>query len=227
MKRTIFGLVAATLALALIAPTALAAQDKPTLAVLDLSDGGSMGPDAQDLSRLGVGIAMMLTTEMTRNDRVTMVERDRIQDIVAEHRLNLSGMVDPATAAEVGKLLGAKYVVLGSYADIFSNLRIDVRVVDVESGRIVRAQEQTSERENLVRSVTRLAEALFRDLELEPAGPTPQPAPIPARAVIFFSRAVAYEDAGDTGQAAEMYRRALEIHADYAEARTRLERLGA
>lgn len=231
MKPTLFGFGASTMAatlalgatLALAAP--LAAQDKPTLAVLDLQDGGSIGPDAQDLSRLGVGLAMMLTTEMSRNDRVTMVERDQIQDIVAEHRLNLSGMVDPSTAAEVGRLLGAKYVLLGGFTDVFSNLRIDVRVVDVETGRIIRAQEQTSERENLFRSVSRLAEALFRDLELQPAGPTPQPAPVPARAVIFFSRGVGYEDAGDSAQAAAMYRRALEIHADYADARERLARI--
>lgn len=222
MNRTLFGVLAAALLMA--APAG--AQDKPTLAVLDLQDGGSIGPDAQDLSRLGVGIAMMLTTEMSRNERVTMVERDQIQDLVAEHRLNLSGMVDASTAAEVGRLLGAKYMLFGAYTDVFSNLRIDVRVVEVESGRIVRAQEVTAERENLFRSVGRLAEALFRDLELEPAGPLPQPAPIPARAVIFFSRGVAYEDAGETEQAADMYRRALEIHADYADARTRLERLG-
>lgn len=213
--------------LVLVTAALAAAQDKPTIAVLDLQDGGSIGPDAQDLSRLGVGIAMMLTTEMSRNDRVTMVERDQIQELVAEHRLNLSGMVDASTAAEVGRLLGAKYMLFGAYTDVFSNLRIDVRVVEVETGRILRAQEQTSERENLFRSVSRLAEALFRDLELQPAGPLPQPAPIPARAVIFFSRGVSYEDAGDRAQAAQMYQRALEIHGDYAEARTRLERLGA
>lgn len=214
-------------AFGLMAAAPLEAQDRPTLAVLDLQDGGSIGPDAQDLSRLGVGIAMMLTTEMSRNERVEMVERDQIQELVAEHRLNLSGMVDASTAAEVGRLLGARYMLFGAYTDVFSNLRIDVRVVEVETGRIVRAQEVTAERENLFRSVNRLAQALFRDLELQSSSSTPAPEPVPARAVIFFSRGVAYEDQGDRENAAAMYRRALEIHAEYADARARLERLEA
>lgn len=209
--------------------TALHAQQEaeglPTLAVLDLRDGGSIGPDAQDLSNLGTGIAMMLTTEMMRNPRVDMVERDRIRELVAEQKLSLSGMVDESTAIEVGKLVGARYMLFGSYTDVMSRLRIDVRVVNVETGRLEKAQEVTRPREELFSMVADLAGQIFDELELEPPERLPARSSVPATAVVHFSKAVAWEDRGEKQKAAEEYRKALELHPDYEQARTRLRKL--
>ena len=201
-------------------------QDLPTLAVLDLSDGGSLGPDAQNLSQLGKGLGAMITTEMMRNPRVRMVERDQIQHLLTEQKLGLSGMIDPATAIEVGKLLGARYMVFGSYTDVFSNLRIDLRVVEVETGKLQRAQEVTDKRENLFRTVNRLTSQLFKDLNLEPTSPVPAAPAVPAKAALLFSQGLGFEDAGDTQKAREMYDRALEVFPQYEDARKRLSRLG-
>src|ERR1700741_2514397 len=132
---TLRRVMVAALALAAVGAVPARAQSAlPTLAVLDLNDGGSMGPGAQDLTGLGKGLAAMLTTEMSRNPRVRMVERDRIRSLLDEQRLAASGIADDATAIRVGRLLGAQYMLFGSYADVFGNLRIDVRVVEVESG---------------------------------------------------------------------------------------------
>lgn len=212
-----------------VTPPAAAPQESelPTLAVLDLKDGGSMGPDVQDLSSLGAGLAMMLTTEMMRNPRTAMVERDQIKQLIAEQGLTLSGMIDPATAIEVGKLVGAEYMLFGTYTDIMSRLRIDVRVVDVETGRLRQAREVTRPREQLFEAVAELAALVFEDLELLPAEKLPERRPAPAPAVIFFSKGIGHEDRGEVEQARAMYQRALEIFPDYQEARERLAKLGA
>lgn len=207
-------------------PSALAQDmDRPTLAVLDLNDGGSIGPDAQDISNLGAGLAMMLTTEMLRNPRVDMVERDQIRDLIGEQGLTLSGMVDPSTAIEVGQLVGANYMLFGTYTDVMAQLRVDVRVVDVQSGRLIRAREVTKKREEVFQIVTQLAEDLFEDLELSPPEKLPERKEIPARAVILFSQAVGREDRGDIDGAKAKYQEALEVFPDYEEARARLARL--
>lgn len=200
--------------------------DLPTLAVLDLKDGGSMGPDVQDLSNLGAGLAMMLTTEMMRNPRAAMVERDQIKQLIEEQGLTLSGVVDPETAIEVGKLVGAHYMLFGTYTDVMSRLRVDVRIVDVETGRLRQAKEVTKAREDVFETVAELAELIFEDLELEPAEVLPPREPPPATAVIFFSKGIGYEDRGETDQALAMYRRALELFPAYQEAQERIDRLG-
>src|SRR5690606_22710457 len=50
------------------------------------------------------------------------------------------GVSDPSTAARVGQLLGAEYLVLGSYFELMGQLRIDARVVRVETGEVVVAE---------------------------------------------------------------------------------------
>jgi TolB-like protein len=218
----------AALLLGLVVPAAAqdASAELPTLAVLDLEDGGSLGPDADEVRALGPGLATMLATEMMRNPRVRIVERDQIQQLIEEQKLALSDLTDPSTAVELGRLLGAEYMLFGSYTDVYGTLRVDVRVVDVETGELERAQEVTDKREALFQSVQTLAERLFEDLDLASDERAPAAAPIPARAAIFFSRGLGYEDRGETEQAAEMYRQALEIHPDYTDAREHLEALG-
>jgi TolB-like protein len=227
MKRRIVALAAG---LALLAPLcgagAQARQQVPTLAVLDLTDGGSLGPDAHDLSALGKGLAAMLTTELSRNPRVQVVERDRIRALLDEQRLTLSGTADEATAVRVGRLLGAQYMLFGSYADVYGQLRIDVRVVDVETGRLRRAEEVTDRRENLFHSVTTLAAQTFRDLALEARPGGADAAPVPAQAALLFSRGLAMEDSGDAAGAGALYRQALQVAPAYSDAQTRLARLG-
>lgn len=220
---------ASVAALVALAPLGARAQEAalPRLAVMDLKDGGSMGPDAQDLANLGAGLAAMLTTEMMRNPRAVMVERDQIKNLIAEQGLALSGMVDESTAIQVGKLLGVQYLLQGSYTDAFGQLRIDVRVVEVETGRLVEARETTRPRADVFRMVTELAGQVFRDLSLAPAERLPERKPTPAPAVVFFSKGMGFEDRGDVEQARAMYRRALEIFPEYAEARARLEKLEA
>jgi TolB-like protein len=227
MKRRIVALAAGLALLAPAFPTpAQTPPQAPTLAVLDLTDGGSLGPDAHDLSALGKGLAAMLTTELSRNPRVQVVERDRIRALLDEQRLTLSGTADEATAVRVGKLLGAQYMLFGSYADVYGQLRIDVRVVDVETGRLRRAQEVTDRRENLFHSVTALAAETFRDLSLEARSGGREVPAVPAQAALLFSRGLAMEDAGDAAGAGALYRQALQVAPAYGDAQTRLARLG-
>jgi curli biogenesis system outer membrane secretion channel CsgG len=44
----------------------------------------------------------------------SVIERRQIETILAEQNMGASGLVDPATAARVGKLLGAPAVIVGS-----------------------------------------------------------------------------------------------------------------
>jgi curli biogenesis system outer membrane secretion channel CsgG len=45
--------------------------------------------------------------------RIRLMERERLDRIVAEQKLGASGMVDETTAASLGKLLGVRYMITG------------------------------------------------------------------------------------------------------------------
>jgi len=215
----------ALLLLACAAP--VAAQEgaaKPGIAVIDLKYGGNIG-NREDLTSLGIGIASSLTRVMSRNDRLDVVERAAIRAVLDEQKLTMSAIVDAATAAQIGKLIGVKYIVLGSYMGQGDRMRIDARVVEVETSRLRRAQEVTDKFDNLFESVDELADLLFRDLELRPSTPSPRQQPIPARAVLLLSRGIGHEDRGEREKAIEMYRAALEMVPDWEDAKQRLLRL--
>jgi TolB-like protein len=105
-----------------------------TVAVLYFENQGNPG-----LESLKVGLAQMMVTDIKAGGDVDVIERARLQEIMDELELGHNGVVNEATAAKVGKLLGAQYLVMGSYFELMGTLRIDARVVEVETGRIVHA----------------------------------------------------------------------------------------
>src|SRR5437667_12850362 len=93
------------LALALTFATAAGAADKPRVGGLYYDYSNDKDDDFKTLKK---GFAQMVTTDLAGNDAITVVERARMNEIVDELNLQQSNKIDPATAAKVGKLLGAK-----------------------------------------------------------------------------------------------------------------------
>jgi curli biogenesis system outer membrane secretion channel CsgG len=63
---------------------------------------------------LGEGMAEMLATALVETGKFKVLERQQIHDVLGEQDLGASGRVDPATAAKIGKILGARYLVYGT-----------------------------------------------------------------------------------------------------------------
>jgi len=78
---------------------------------------------------LGAALAEMLTTDLAQTDRLTILERARIQFMMDELRLAESGLVDTTTAARLGRMLGAGRLVQGSIDEAAGQLRLDALVV--------------------------------------------------------------------------------------------------
>jgi len=63
---------------------------------------------------VGIGLSDKLNLALARTQRFTIVERIRLEDVMTEQHLELSGLVDSSTAKQVGKLLGVDYLVVGN-----------------------------------------------------------------------------------------------------------------
>lgn len=55
-----------------------------------------------------------LTRMLTNSRSIAIIDRYSLEAIAREHRLSLSGLVDPRTAAELGKLAGIRYLIRGA-----------------------------------------------------------------------------------------------------------------
>lgn len=107
-------------------------------------------------ARLGTSASDILITELAKSGKFIVVERDKINAIMAEQKLGMSGAIDPNTAAQVGKILGLNAIVTGSISQFGSDTEgseylitqsksqvvkctVDIRVVDAETGQILYA----------------------------------------------------------------------------------------
>lgn len=230
-SRSLVALVGLTLTVGLPALAAQAGgQDtRPGIAVFAFTNGGSYGQQKEDYDALERGMAGMLISELGANPAMRVVERENIQRLVDEQNLGSSGRVDAQTAARLGKLVGARYAVMGSFIDLYGDFRVDVRVVNVETSEIVKTEKLSMQREHLFDLVRNLAAALNKDLNL-PALPHQvseqrMSRQVPTEALTFYSRALLYQDRGQRDKAIEYYNRALSVFPQYTEATEGLRRL--
>ncbi|HXG45957.1 MAG TPA: CsgG/HfaB family protein [Gemmatimonadales bacterium] len=223
-----------TMTLALTALTGgLAAQDtRPGLAILPFEDGGSYGQDKENFEALKRGIPAMLASELSNNPNVRLVDREQIQRLLEEQNLGKEGRVDAATAAKIGKLVGARYMIAGTFTDFYGRFRVDARIINVETSEIiktVRSDPKLEKREELFRSIQSLAEKLMAETKLPPlpveVSQRVKARNVPTEALTYYSRALLYQDRGDNAKAAEYFRKALDVFPEYAEAGEGLKRI--
>jgi curli biogenesis system outer membrane secretion channel CsgG len=104
------------LAFTLFVSVPLAAQtNRPTIAVLHF-EYGSIQQWWSGNQDIGTGISDMLVDELVNDGSFRVIERKRLDAILAEQDLAQSERADPSakTLVQIGKLLGARYVVTGS-----------------------------------------------------------------------------------------------------------------
>ena len=202
---------------------------RPGIAVLPFDNSGSYGQEKENFDALQKGIAGMLISELAANPAARVVERDEIEKLLAEQSLGASGKVTPETAAKIGKLVGARYVIAGTFIDFYGDFRLDARLVNVETSEIVKVESDRMQRDHLFDIIRTVAARLMKDANLPPlprqASDQRMNRQIPTEALTFYSKALLFQDRGQKDKAAEMYQRALAVFPEYTEAQLGLQRV--
>jgi hypothetical protein len=72
-----------------------------------------------------------VNTMLAAMDKVTIVNRDQIKKVADEHKMALAGLVDSASAAQLGKFLSANYVIVGRASKIGQTNYLVLKIIDV------------------------------------------------------------------------------------------------
>jgi len=181
---------------------------------------------------LAYGLADLLVTDLAQSARLQVVDRTRLDALLRELRLAGTGRVDSATAPRVGRLVGARRIVVGSLAgDAAGGLRVDLRVANSATGRV---QPVTSARTTLANVLDAEKELAFRTFAALGITLTPaEQAAVEQRptrsvtALLAYSRGVRADALGDSPTAVASYRAALAADPSFALARTHLSAAAA
>ena len=129
-----------------------------------------------------------LRIELFRTGKFDVLERQRMQEILSEQGLQQSECMATECAVEIGMLIGVERMVAGSVGRVGSLHTINVRLINVETGRMERIAVKDcscSLEEVLTRVMSEVAGELAGDpvpaTVTAPAmqPPTPQPAVVP------------------------------------------------
>ena len=216
-----YQVLAATGLLVLSAATARA-QEVPTVAVIGI---GAFSVTLEDATALGNGLVDMITTELSERPEVRTIDRQTIDEVLRRQQVSIgaTGISDDA-AIQIGRLLGANFIVRGNAALDRRTARLDLRMIDVETSVVVKSVKESGDRESLLELTERIADLLVTDLEL-PERPTLAQVTIPVAASFAYSRGLDYERKGRRDRAAEMYRHALAVFPQHPHAQAALERV--
>jgi len=95
------------------------------------------------LEWMRVGVAETLVSDLKKRSSLRVVERDQVDKALSEVMLQGKQGGDESTAAKVGKLVGAKTIVLGAFQKAGNQLRITARFITAETGEVVDTAKTT------------------------------------------------------------------------------------
>lgn len=135
------------------------AVDSITVAIIDFESKAPGNPD------LGKQLGDILTARLSIHDQFRLVERQKLQELLKEQQLNLSGMVDSGQAVKVGKMLGARIMVFGRAFIVDSDLYLVAKVVGTETSQVKGVIAKGKTESNLSDIIDQLADKLTDGLE--------------------------------------------------------------
>ena len=182
----------------------------PTLAIIPFKN---QSPAAK-LDVMETGFAEILQANLGAIPGVRLVERTQLEKILTEQKLSLSGMVDQRTAIQVGKLLQADRLLLGSFLELGPNLCLQVRLVDTDSAALLASEKVVGPREKFSESLEDLALKLIADLALHAPENAVESlrAALPAHSMesaIHYARANRLFRQGKSREAADAFQQAI------------------
>lgn len=193
-----------------------------TVAVMPLRFSGA-DSSLQPLER---GLAELITTDLSRSSRLTVVERARLSALLSELELGRTGVADTTQGLRAGRILQAAKLVQGSILQVGpERLRVDAALVDAQTAQASGGSTQDDRLDELFALEKRLVLDLFRELNvaLTPAerNAVEQRPTRSLAAFLAYSRGLTAEDQGKYDDASRFYNDAVRIDPGFGAARQR------
>ena len=188
------------------------------------------GSDNAELSRLRKGLADMLISDLSKIKMLNVIERARLEEILKEQKLNNSKEFDASTASKVGKLLGVQYILTGAFFDIMGSMRMDARIIDVETGKIIKSEgidgPTTTFFDLEKKLVVKIAGGLNVDLaDANTSTASEKQTSLSYETSLLYSDGLNQLDKGEKAKAIETFKKVLQKNPDFVPAKQALNKL--
>ena len=122
---------------AVLFTTSLHAKKKMRIAMLELTP-------LSVTAELATGVTDLVVTELVNCGQFEVLERMQVVKILNEQGFQQTGVTDTSKAIEAGKLLNADTVMIGTLQKFNTSFVLNVKIVDVNTGKIMFADKQVA-----------------------------------------------------------------------------------
>ncbi len=212
----------------LLSATALAAEPakRPPLVAVMYFDIHS---NDEELKLLRKGFAQMMISDLANAGQVRVVDRDRLEEIMAEQKLQASKAFDPDTGVKVGKLLGARYLVSGFVMPIKGTVRFDSQIRSVESGQVLQSVSAMGTDADVFAAEQKLVEGIDQIVakleQLDPPSPPKKANKLPLKSAVKYGQALDALDKKDKEAAKTKLQEVVKEQPDFVLASLDLDKL--
>ena len=202
-----------------------------TLAVMDFTN--TSVDEKERFDPMQQGFASMMINYLEGSTDLKVVERERIQWLLDELELQRDGgLVDQASAVRTGQLLGANAVLFGAFTVHDKQMWISARLVKVETGEILLAEQIFGKKDEFFELVEKLSDQVTEAIGVELAstgrsesggGNGGQTRSLDAQ--LSYSQGLGLIEQEKYQEAYDKFLEALEYDPQYADARRRADSL--
>jgi len=131
MKSKVFflALILTVMTFAVLRPSS--AEEIYPAAILSFEERGT------GLSGQGANVADLLFASLIQNPKLLIVERTKLDDILTEAELNLSGIVSSEQAIQIGQVTGARLIITGSIFKVDKTTHIVAKIISTETSKVL------------------------------------------------------------------------------------------
>jgi len=172
---------------------------------------------------LGPGLAAMLMTDLVQYaPDLKVIERQKLAAVLKEVALSQAGVVDMSSGVEAGRILGAANIALGSFTVLGPQVRLDARIVRVETSEILGAESIMGSSDLLLSLEQQLAKKIAESFNADWKGSSTQKISGNLDAGLLYSQGVTAWDKGDRESAEKFFQEAASLDSNYV---TQIEKL--
>jgi TolB-like protein len=193
-----------------------------SVAIMDF--GNRSITESESMEPLSWGIADALVTSLSGATEVQVVERERIDYVMQEIERSQTGAFDPEYQIRVGKLIGAQSLLVGGFTRMKDKIRIDSRLVETETGKILKTRTVDGKLDDLFDLIDELSEQTAEDLGSQ-FEKQPSKAQREMKALLEYSQGLKLMNEGKLEGAWEKFEAAVAADPGYEKAKRRLRQL--
>ncbi len=172
-----------------------------------------------DLNAICLGLVDLIPACAAKSERITFLERQRIDAVMAEQKLSLKGLSGAVLSVKVGKLTGAKYAISGSIVLRGDRIGINTHLYEVETARVAASSKVEGKLSDLLDVVQSATGKLMQKVRIDLPSLSNDDIDQSPKGNLHFMRGLGYYHSNMPHHAIAEFMKAIAVDPDHAMSR--------